>query len=121
MKLLVIVLLLAPYVAFADSEPRRCPPATFAEMNAYLLANGRTRVVLFATWCGPCLAHLQRPDDGETLLVAIFDSPDRVERAVRQLDLTTPCFVGENIAAPLGVKTVPAEFLYQGGIFERLQ
>ena len=91
----------------AGSPAPRCVPATLADLETLVQSTGRTRVVFFATWCAPCRAHV-RAADANTVLVGAFDDPERLNRALAQVNPQVPCLTERGMAVALGIRSVPA-------------
>ena len=102
-------------VLAVSSASNGCQVATFADLMEQLQRGGKTDIVVFATWCGPCREHVRRAGP-HTLLVGAFDDPARLSRAVQQLNPGAACFMGEALVRQLRINRVPMRLRWHDGV-----
>ena len=66
-------------------------------------------LIAFASWCSSCkqkiIAARATPDD--VVFLSVFEDPTTSEAALARLKITAPCIASEDLAAALGVKSLP--------------
>ncbi|MEY2987876.1 MAG: Redoxin [Pseudomonadota bacterium] len=103
----------APQGGYAQTESKvSCPPIDLAGLKNLLgeRPDKSIRLIFFSSWCSDCPVHLKKikPSDN-IVIVGIFDKRQRIEKAVKRLELAQPCFTDAGVGKKLGVTIVPAE------------
>ena len=66
-------------------------------------------LIAIASWCSACrqkiIAARATPED--VIFLSVFEDPITSEAALARLKITAPCIASEDLAAALGVKSLP--------------
>ena len=93
-----------------------CPKLNRAGLMQLLKTRKHAKVVFFASWCESCRPHLQASDPKHDLAIALYDDPKPASRALRSLNVQTPCYTDDGIAKSLQIESLPAAFAWQDGV-----
>jgi hypothetical protein len=66
-------------------------------------------LIAFASWCSSCKQKITaaRATPEAVVFLSVFEDPKISEAALARLKITAPCIASEDLAAALGVKSLP--------------